>query len=177
MGAPSVRGGKWPDEVRYTNDYAWGDDVPADRTPLYAFEPDMKYLAQGYNDTVEALLRIPSAPLKRVQMYVGLGLYENVQPGEGYDLANTLRDGDDGIFVTKSFLNDLSLGEFQQEMTILTTNLHSQMGFDNVDRFSPGLVRVTYVGYALPPAVHARSPSGAAVVRDTRKGCLASRLR
>ena len=46
--------------------------MPAGRTALYDFGPDMDYLAQGYNTTVEALLRTPSAPLKRVEMFVGL---------------------------------------------------------------------------------------------------------
>lgn len=27
-GPPAVRGGKWPADVKYTHDYAWGDDVP-----------------------------------------------------------------------------------------------------------------------------------------------------
>jgi hypothetical protein len=35
MGAPSVRGGKWPEDVRYTNDYVWGDDVPAELQAKY----------------------------------------------------------------------------------------------------------------------------------------------
>ena len=53
-----------------------GDDVPVDRTPLYAFEPDMAHLAKGYNRTVEALLRTPSEPLKGVEMFVSLATYD-----------------------------------------------------------------------------------------------------
>ena len=140
-----------------------GAVVPPGRTPLYAFARDMKYLAQGYNDTVEALLRTASAPLKRVQMYMSLAEFQVVARGRGYDMGNTLGDGNDSISSERIFLNDLSLGEFQDNMSSLAADLYSQMNFHNVDRFSPGnrkLVVVCHVSFEAPMTWPAKKLNG-----------------
>ena len=41
-GPPAVRGGEWPCDVSYTNDYTWGDDVPPELRRMYQPRPPRK---------------------------------------------------------------------------------------------------------------------------------------
>lgn len=53
---PSVRGGHWPADVAYSNDYAWGDDVPAELWRPYRPDGTRRRAAHPGPRTFSALI-------------------------------------------------------------------------------------------------------------------------
>ena len=61
-GPPVVRGGSWPEGVRFTNDYCWGDDVPPELRAQYRPEHVRKRPARPCARTFSAAITDPDHP-------------------------------------------------------------------------------------------------------------------
>ncbi len=62
LGPPTVEGGAWPSDVRYTNDYTWDDDVPASVSAPYRPSPVRRRAARPCRRTRVARIDEPSHP-------------------------------------------------------------------------------------------------------------------
>ena len=61
-GPPLVRGGEWPAEVRYTNNYHWGEDVPPELRAQYRPARVRQRAARPCRRTFSARITEPSHP-------------------------------------------------------------------------------------------------------------------
>ena len=61
-GPPAVRGGEWPPDVCYTNDYVWGDDVTPNLRAQYQPKPPRKRPARPCRRTFGGVVDDPDHP-------------------------------------------------------------------------------------------------------------------
>ena len=113
IGPPSVRGGKWPADVEYTNDYAWGSDVPAEMRLSY--RPD-------------AWRKRPPIPCSRTFSAV---INESGHPANGQCGLFAARKMDRGAWVI-DYVGAISLGEHEDKTSDYVCDFgeHSELALD-----------------------------------------------